>query len=148
MKTKIILLLTLILFTSCFKERKIGQLEISGIENVFMNIYQEDEFDFVTALRYEITDSEKNLILEKSHLIGTNDHITNLNDFKAKSFDSIVYLTWGNENEIYAVYDLKSGKGYPKSQLDKNWKLKFENANNLVNQLKEKNPNLIGNWNK
>ncbi|PHR94009.1 MAG: hypothetical protein COA80_12910 [Leeuwenhoekiella sp.] len=136
------------MFTSCFKERRIGQLEISGIDNVFMNIYQEDEFDFATALKYEITDSEKNLILEKSNLIGTSEHITDLYDFKAKSFDSIIYLTWGNENEIYAIYDLKSGKGYPKSQLNENWKLQFQNADSLVNKMKEKNPNLNANWNK
>jgi len=148
MKTKIIPLITLILFTSCFKERKIGQLKVNGIENVFVNIYQEDEFDFVTALKYEIVDSEKNLILVKSQLVGTEDHITNLNDFRASSFDSIMYLTWGNENEIYAVYDLKSGKGYPKSKLNEDWKLKFQNADNLVNELKKNNPNLIANWNK
>jgi len=115
---------------------------------VFVNIYQEDEFDFVTALKYEIVDSEKNLVLVKSQLVGTEDDITNLNDFKASSFDSIMYLTWGNENEIYAVYDLKSGKGYPKSKLNEDWKLKFQNADNLVNELKKNNPNLIANWNK
>ena len=148
MKTKILLLLTLVLFTSCFKERKIGELKVNGMKNIFVNIYQKDEFDSATPLYYEITKSEKDTILKKTHLIGTHDHITDLNDFKAKSFDSIVYLTWGNENEIYAVYDLKSGQGYPKSKLNENWKLRFENADNLINELKEKNPNLIANWKK
>ncbi|MCL5130541.1 hypothetical protein [Algibacter sp. L4_22] len=148
MKSKLFLLLTLILFTSCFQERKIGQIKVSGIEDTFMNIYQKDEFDFVTPLYYEILDSDENLILEKHHLIGTEDHITDLNDFKAKSYDSILYLTWGKESEIYAIYDLKSGKGYPKSKLNENWKTKFENANDLVNRLKEMNPNLNANWNK
>ena len=113
-----------------------------------MNIYQEDEFDFVTALKYEIMGSEKNIILKKSLLIGTEDHITDLNDFKAKSIDSIVYLTWINENDIYAVYDLKSGKGYPRSSLNESLKIELENGNNLLDRLKEINPNLNANWNK
>tara|TARA_B100000378_G_scaffold61146_1_gene45541 strand:+ start:2335 stop:2781 length:447 start_codon:yes stop_codon:yes gene_type:complete len=148
MKLKIFLSMTLILFTSCFQERKIGQLKVSGIENTFVNIYQKDEFDFVTPLYYEIVDSDKNQILEKYRLIGTNDHITDLENFKAKSYDSIVYLIWGNESDIYAVYDLKSGKGYPKSKLNENWKSELENGTELVNELKEINPNLSANWNK
>ncbi|QLG45310.1 hypothetical protein [Costertonia aggregata] len=120
---------------------------MSGIENTFVNIYQKDEFDFVTPLYYEILDSDENLILEKHHLIGTNDQIMDLENFKAKSYDSIVYLTWGKESEIYAVCDLKSGKGYPKSKLNKNWKTEFENSNDLVNRLKEINPDLKANWN-
>tara|TARA_R110000868_G_scaffold410364_1_gene698190 strand:+ start:97 stop:543 length:447 start_codon:yes stop_codon:yes gene_type:complete len=148
MKSKLFLLLTLILFTSCFQERKIGQIKVSGIENTIVNIYQKDEFDFVTPFYYEILDSDKNLILEKHHLIGTEDHITDLENFKAKSYDSIVYLTWGNENEIYAVYDLKSGKGYPKSKLNGTWKSELENGTELVNELRKINPNLIANWNK
>ncbi|MCT8341262.1 hypothetical protein MG296_14440 [Flavobacteriaceae bacterium TK19130] len=138
----------MLLFTSCFQERKIGQLKVSGIENTFVNIYQKDEFDFVTPLYYEILDSDENLILEKHHLIGTNDHITDLKNFKANSYDSIVYLTWGNTDEVYAIYDLKSGKGYPKSKLNGNWKSELENGTELVNKLKEINPNLNANWNK
>ena len=147
MKTRATLFLVSLLISSCFGERKVGKLPVSEMDNIFVNVYQEDEFDFVTPLLYEIIDAENNVVLKKSILIGTEDHITDLKEFKAKSLDSILYLIWGNEDEIYAIFDLKTGKGYPNSTKNETMKSKLENGNSLVDRIKTIHPDITANWN-
>lgn len=148
MKTKILAILILLVSFSCTKERKIGVLKVNGLKNIFITIYQDREFDFVTGLYYEISDSEKEIIIPETHLIGTNDYITSLENFQAKSIDSTLYLTWGNVNEVFAVYDLKSGKGYPRGKTNDDWEKELEIGNELIKKLKEKKPKLNANWDK
>lgn len=146
MTQRLVLLLSLFLLTSCFGERKLGQLKVENLSDTYVNIYQEDEFDFISTLYYEIVDSKGELIIAKTHLVGTNDRLKDLSNFQAKSQDSILYLLWGDEYDIFAVYDLKSGKGYPKSNLEGTWEFKLDNANDLIKQLQKVNPKLHGIW--
>ena len=66
--------------------------------------------------------------------------------FHAESYDSIVYLTYGDTNTVYAVFDLKTFRGYP--NLSGSWQNDIIIGDKLMKDLKKHNPKLHGAWNK
>ena len=124
----------------------IGRVQVKGIPSVYFDLEQENEFDMATAIYYGISTENNMTVAPMKHLIGTHDYITNPDTFAANSVDSIIYLTWGDTTEIYAVYDLRTGNGYP-SRMD-NWKEGSQVADSLTELLKQTKPYLTANWKK
>ena len=135
---------------SCSDTRDIGKVNVQGHKDVFFRITQDNEIDVVSGVDYEIISENGGVILPKTFLFGAYDYIDYKSVFKAYSFESIVYLTYDNANKIYAMYDLKSGKGYPRSLNDGNmdYKTKSKIADELFTILKAGNPKLKANWKK
>lgn len=125
---------------------EIGRVQVKGVPQVYFDLEQENEYDMATAIYYRISTENNMTVAVKKHLIGTHDYITNPDNFAANSVDSIIYLTWGDTTEIFAVYDLKTGKGYP-SRMD-NWKEGSQVADSLTRLLKQSKPYLKANWKK
>jgi len=82
------------IFFSCFsnKDELIGKKRIVGNENLFVRIYQEDEFDSVTAVLYDIIDDKDSIIKPMTFLFGTSDKLTNIEGLDAFVHDDIFYL--------------------------------------------------------
>jgi len=150
----IILFLLILVFAAVFyfvfidrePTHEIGRVQVKGIPNIYFNLEQENEFDMATAIYYGVSTENNKTVAPMKHLIGTHDYITNPDNFAAKSVDSIIYLTWGDTNEIYAVYDLKTGSGYP-SRME-NWKQGSQVADSLMEILNQTKPYLTANWKK
>lgn len=114
---------------------KIGRVQVEGIPNVYFDLEQENEFDMATAIYYGISTENNMTVAPMKHLIGTHDYITNPDNFAGNSVDSIIYLTWGDTIEVYAVYDLKTTR-------------RLQDKDDLLSRLREQKPYLIGTWNK
>lgn len=153
-KLLLILIGTFVVFATIFylvfidtePTHKIGRVQVKGIHNVYFDLEQENEFDMATAIYYGISTENSMSIVPMKHLIGTHDYITDPDNFSANSVDSIIYLTWGDTTEIYAVYDLRTGGGYPSHK--NSWQESIRVADSLTNRLKKKKPYLIENWKK
>lgn len=124
----------------------IGKVQIKGISNLYFDLEQENDFDMATAIYYGISTESNLTVAPMKFLIGTHDYIENSTGFSAASVDSIVYLTWGDTTEVYAVYDLRTGNGYP-NRIE-SWEDEIQIADSLAEILKHKKPYLIANWNK
>lgn len=146
----VLFIVSVTIFYSVFIDREptheIGKVQVKGIPQVYFDLEQENEFDMATAICYGVSTESNMIIAPMKHLIGTHDYITNPDNFAANSVDSIIYLTWGDTTEIYAVYDLRTGNGYP-SRMD-NWKEGSQVADSLTELLKQTKPYLTENWKK
>ena len=109
-------------------------------------LVDEDELDSATAIYYEIVNSDGKVILRKYHLTGTHNYESDLSNFAANSQDSIIYLTYLDTNRVFAIYDLKSGNGYPHGSKNEDYKRTSKNGEILFNTIKLNNPNLVANW--
>lgn len=114
------LFLAVFILSSCSDTRDIGKVQIKGQNDLFFHITQDSEIDVVSGVDYKLISKSGEVILPKTFLFGSHDYINDTSSFKAFSFDSIVYLIFNNHNEVYAMYNLKSGKGYPRSLNDDN----------------------------
>ena len=134
------------LLSSCEGEAYLGELKVRGLENVFVKLWQDREFDKATAIKYQVIVGEKEETA-KRFLLGTDAYERNTKNFQASSFDSIVYITFHSDYEICALYDLKQRQGYP--NIEKDWKKGREVANKLLKRLQEeKNSKFEGKWKK
>jgi len=124
------------------KERLIGKLKVNDIEGYYFRLYQYDEFDSATGLYCDLVNEKDSIIARKIHITGTLDYIDDLKPFSAKSYDSILYLTYINPEIIYSVYDLKSNWGYPQGEAGDDYKDKFRKADVLIENLKKHNKKL------
>ena len=142
----IIFLMTSSLLFSCSGEHEIGKLPVEGLKDIYINLSQEDQFDSATAIYYEIVGNKNHVILKKYHLTGTHDYESDLTNFTANSHDSIIYLTYLEPNKVFAVYDLKTGKGYPHGSTSQDYNSQSKNGELLFNIIKSKNLNLKAQW--
>ncbi len=108
------ILLITFFFTSCNNRKEprfLGELSIPNIDNVFFKVYQEDKFDSVVGIYFEIVDKDDNVLSPMNLLIGTSDFDrSDAKDFYTGSHDSIIYLSFVDPNIMYAIYDLKTKK--------------------------------------
>jgi hypothetical protein len=131
----------LLLFTACNSSenpRFLGKLAIKNIPDKFFRLYQEDKFDSSVPIYFEIVDNQDRVLYPINFLIGTSDfdrHDTK--DFFTGTYDSIIYLSFINPDDIYAMYDLKSQQVYPCYSSDT---LNIEKQ--FLERLKKSNPNL------
>jgi len=149
----ILFVLILILATSFYfvvidrePTHEIGRVQVKGIPQLYFDLEQDNDFDMVTGISYGISTETNEIIAPKKALIGTHDYITSPENFHANSVDSIIYLTWGDTTEIYAVYDLRTGHGYP-SRMG-NYKNSSQVADSLTDLLNKSRPYLTANWEK
>lgn len=133
-----------LIFIETKPTHNIGRVQVKGIPNLYFDLEQENEFDMVTAIYYGISTENNMTVAPMKHLIGTHDYIASPSNFSANSVDSILYLTWGDTTEIFAVYDLRDCNGYP-SRMD-NWKEGLQVADSLTEILKQSKPYLTVNW--
>jgi len=135
---------------SCSEQHEIGLIEIKGIPGTYVRLSQDDEFDSSTGVYFEIINDNDEIILSKNLLFGSLDYIESSSLFKANSIDSIIYITYYDPKEVYAIFDLKSGKGYPRSLNDENTDVEttFTSADSLFNLIKSQEPKLEANWKK
>jgi len=147
-KVKILITCFLILLTLQCSEglRIVGKLSIEGVDNLYFRIYQYDEFDSATALRFDVVDENDSVKVRQHFFTGTHDYVNDLEHFTAACHDSIVYMTYGNPEIIFAVYDLKSQWCYPQGTTGENYNDKFRKADILISRLQKHNPKLRANY--
>lgn len=81
---------------SCFSEEYeyIGEIKVVNKENWRVKIYQLDEFEMLTPVRYEIVDKDDNLISERHRLTSADANLQSVDKFYAKVQDSIFYICY------------------------------------------------------
>lgn len=106
------LIFIVLIFSYCTtgRERFVGKLKVIGNENVYFKIYQKDEFDMVSPLSYEIVDQKNTILSNRRFLVGTHDHIEDLEDFYSGSCGKVIYLSFIDSNRVYAIYDMNTKK--------------------------------------
>jgi hypothetical protein len=102
----------LLSFFSCSDDEKyLGKVPVNGMTNVYFKIYQEESFDNNVAITFEIADAKDRKIYGPHFLCGTSDFDReDTKEFYAGSYDSIIYLAFGDSNLVYEMYDLRTGK--------------------------------------
>ncbi len=126
-----------VLFNSCKDNEKpnlLGKLPITGVDNIFFKVYQEDkQFEDVVGIYYEIVDKQDLVIKGMELLCGTSDFDSeDTKRFFTGSQDSLIYLSFVNPNDVYVIYDLRSNKTCGD--------VPCEEA--IISKLKKGNPNL------
>lgn len=98
------------------KDRYIGKLKVMGIEGVYFNIYQKDEWDWATPLYFETVDENDVIITPRRFLIGTLDvPIEDVEGFYSGSCGSIIYLAYADSTSVDAIVNLSTKKAYGNS---------------------------------
>jgi len=110
---KLILFAPIFLLYNCYPsgDKFIGKVEIEGIDNVHFNIYQEYPHDLEPdlAITYEIVKNEK-IISSKHFLFGYTDFPITLDKFGSGMEDSIIYMTFWEDNSVAVIFDLKTNQ--------------------------------------
>ncbi len=133
---------------SCKGEHEIGKIQVNGLQDVFVNLSQEDDFEIFTAIYYEIVDKNNAIILRKRHLTGTDLYEDNLKHFTANSYDSIIYITYFDSTKIFALFDLKSKNGYPHGSRNEDYDIISNHGAELLEKIRSYNPKLNASWKK
>lgn len=124
--------MTLVL-TSCFSNEYelIGKKKVEGSSNLYVEIYQKDEFDHVTPVDYTLLNEKGSTIIPMKFLTGTDVSVSiqKIENFDPFLHDSIFYLCYPYP-EVYAIHHLHPSK----SQLHRD---------SLFQQLKEYDSKLI-----
>ena len=119
------------------KSRFLGKVQVPDC-NVTFKIYQDDKFDDVVGIYYEILDQQQQIMQAKTLLVGTSDFDrNNTKDFFTGNHDSIIYLSFLNKNTVYAIYNLRENKNCNDIPCELKHVDSFE-----INILKKADPNL------
>lgn len=128
------LIFILPILTSCFsnKYELIGKKKVEGSGNLYVNIYQLDEFDNVTPINFEVVNDKDSIILPRKFLTGTDISINDqtIENFQAFLHDSIFYLCYFYP-QVYKIQHLDINSQHPTDSLFK--KLKLHDAK-LINK--------------
>lgn len=117
--------------TSCFsdKDELIGKKKVKGSENLFVKIYQQDKFDYVTPILFELINQDGTVIISKMFLTGTDVRHEKIERFYPFLHDSIFYICYPYP-EVYAIHHLNPAKSeLPKDTL---FKMIKENDSKLI----------------
>lgn len=124
-------------------ERVVGKIPVENVKGLHFTIYQEQKFDYSTAVYYDIWKDEKKLISKKFFLLGTMDY-EYASDFYANSYGSLIYLSYPRPNIVVAIHDLKSNRGYPRAEPNDSLGATLKRGRALLDRLKQHNPQLVG----
>lgn len=93
---KKLLILSMCVFTSCFSNEYelTGEKKVEGSENLYVKIYQMDEFEHVTPIHFELLNSKDSVIIRETYLTGTDVRHEKIERFYPFLHDSIFYLCY------------------------------------------------------
>ncbi|MFD2717111.1 hypothetical protein ACFST9_00190 [Hymenobacter monticola] len=116
---------------SCFsnKYELEGEKKVVGAQDLIVRIYQEDKFDNVTAIEFELVNDKDSILIPANYLTGTDMAHETIDRYYAGLHDSIFYLCYPYPT-IYAIEHLSPYK----KQLP---------LDSLFKRLKEYDPRLI-----
>jgi len=139
-------LLCNVIILSCTDQHDIGRLPGEGLNNIYVKLDQDNEFDHSTGIHYEIIFGNGQVIVEKTLLTGCSDYIEDLSDFTAGSCDSVIFVTFFDSTHVFAVYDLKTGNGHPRSSKETDYKTSYFFGDSLIQELNSCKPELKADW--
>lgn len=132
---KLSILSMCVLLTSCFSNEYelIGEKKVEGSRNLYVKIYQEDKFDYVTPIHFELLNIKDSVIIPETYLTGTDVRYENIERFFPFLYDSIFYICYPYP-KVYFIQHLNTIKPqFPRDSLFK--KLK-ERDNKLIDKEK------------
>lgn len=140
-------LLLLISHCSCNKEERfLGKMPAPVTKTVYFKVYQSNNFDSFTSLSSEIVNQNDSVIVSRHFLAGTDLFEYNTDNFRVGEFDSIIYITYFDPNEIIGIYDLRNNIGYPFYLKD--YQQAQLHGDSLLKRLHYYNNKLFGYWNR
>lgn len=139
-------ILIILLVSSCSSKVELGVVEVQGVNDINVRFTMDDEFDRFDPIYYEILNRSGQVIVPKHYLTGTDIPI-DLTDFSAKISDNIIYISFLNEDIIYAIYDCNTKEGYP-APTEGEWNYVSSVKEKIVFKLKKSKPNLRFSWEK
>lgn len=107
----VVVILLICGITSCFsnKDELTGKKKVEGSENLFVKIYQQDEFDYVTPISFELINQDKSVLISKQFLTGTDVRHEKIERFHPYLYDSIFYICYPYP-KVYAINHLDPSK--------------------------------------
>lgn len=126
-------------------DRFLGKLAIPDMENLSFNLYQENAWDMATAIDFELVNQNDSLLVKRCFLTGTHNYEKDTRFFHAGSFDSIVYLAYGDSKEVEVLFDLKKNQApcFCTNAYDPR---NYQRADSLLRVLQKANPQLRASW--
>jgi hypothetical protein len=96
---------------SCFsnKYELEGEKRVVGSRDLIVRIYQEDKFDKVTAINFELVNAKDSVLIPAHYLTGTDMAHEAIDRYYAGVHDSIFYLCYPYP-EVYAFKHLSPHK--------------------------------------
>lgn len=108
---KLSILSICVFLTSCFSNeyKLIGKKKVEGSEDLYVKIYQTDEFDHITSLAFELVNDKDSIIIRKSYFTGTDVRHENIEHFSPFLYDGIFYLCYPYP-KVYTIQPLNITK--------------------------------------
>ena len=96
---------------SCFSNKYEfeGEKKVVGSRDLIVRIYQEDKFDKVTAIEFELVNDKDSVLIPANYLTGTDMAHEAIDRYYAGLHDSIFYLCYPYP-EVYAFKRLSPSK--------------------------------------
>jgi len=101
------LILTAVGLVSCFSNEfeLMGEKKVVGSRDLVVKIYQEDKFDKVTAINFELVNEKDSILIPEVFLTGTDETQEKIERFYPALHDSIFYLCYPYP-EVFAIRPL------------------------------------------
>ena len=119
-------------------EERIGKIKVNGNVEMYVEIFQSTEFDWITPVTGRVLDKNNNIISLSKTILNSSDS-EKISSFSAFCLDSIVYITYEDSTNVIEVYNLKSSieKQYNLLSYDL-----YKQEDSLFNFLKKHKPYL------
>ena len=135
----------IIFFAICFYSCSINKFKVpvKGIPNLSFNIEQriDDGLSAYYSIEYK-KGSETIFYCRNEFLCGLHEEVYK-KDFYANSYDSIIFLSFLDENHVYAIYDLKTNIGFPtRNYLNNDFELSQKKLGILMDSINNYNSKL------
>lgn len=129
----------LIILSNNKTERTVGRIKIEGDLNAYVDIYQSVEFDMVTEIYGNIVNAEDSIISLSKTIFNSHEPKESITLFHAFSYDSIIYITYENTDNVVEIYNLKNSI---QEQYNMNTTEMSKHEDSLFYILKSLNPKL------
>ena len=95
----------------------LGVLPVNGNSEYSFELTQELDYTVHSGISIlcRVMYRKDSALTAVTHVAGVSDRMVGMDNFSANQVDSVIYLTFMDENVVYAAYDLRTGKGYPYS---------------------------------
>ncbi|TRX60190.1 hypothetical protein FNH22_09080 [Fulvivirga sp. M361] len=97
--------------TSCFSNQyeEIGKKKVEGSTNLYVKIYQKDQFEHLTPVAFELINKKDSILIHRRYFTGETPMLQNVEDFYPFLYDSIFYICYPYP-VVYAIQHLDTSK--------------------------------------
>lgn len=91
-------ILTLFVFclTACFSNEReyIGEKRVKGSDDLYLKIYQKDEFEYITPVYYKLLNKEDSVLIPLTYFAGESPMMQNVDNVYPFLYESVFYICY------------------------------------------------------